>query len=205
MNNGIAHLLTIQLSSETVRLSDGGFLVFGGNTYFDSNATLGSISSVDPLEAGSNGSISAVGVEFNSAGPTAVAALSEAALRNRPITTTIVEYDPATGAIVGTAVNRFVGQIDQATSRFGPTGRTVGTACTSLVEPIFSRNTGNAMSHEFQQLISPGDTGHAQGTGLVKQWAWGTASVNGARGGIPNINPGGGGGGDFIPDQVDSR
>lgn len=222
MKNGIAQLLKIELAMRTVFLSDGGFIVFDGDTYVGGDVLLGSIAGIDPFEAGFGGSISQIDVTFHpppfqgsisgdwilaagvwsdsgvwddqsfwiDTGSNAVAALSEAALRNRRIEMFVVEYDPATGLITGTPERKFVGQVDQTTRSL--VSKTVGVSCTSRAEPIFSKNAGNAMSHEFQQLISPGDTGFAQTTGLAKQWAWGTASVSGT-GGFFGGDAGGGG------------
>jgi hypothetical protein len=194
MSAGIVQLLKISLASETVYLSDGGFIEFSGDLYTSYSETLGSISSIDPFEAGFGGSISSVDIEFANPDFNAVAALSEAALRNRAIEMYVAEYDPATGLLDGTPTRKFIGQIDQCTTRFGNGVKSVGVSCTSRAEPIFSRNGGNAMSDRFQRLIDATDNGHAQGTGLVKQWAWGTASINGTSGGSGS---GGGSGGDF--------
>lgn len=199
MSSGIVQLLKIELASETVFLSDGGFIEFDGDLYTAFNATLGSIASIDPFEAGFGGSISQIDVEFNNPGAAAVAALSEAALRNRPIEMYVGDYNPATGLMDGTPTRKFIGQIDQATTRFGQGIKSVGVSCTSRAEPIFSRNSGNAMSDRFQRLIDATDNGHAQGTGLNKQWAWGTASINGANTGAGGAGtPGGGGDPNFL-------
>ncbi len=188
MKNGIAQLIKIELSTGTVFLSDGGFLVYAGDTYVSKDSVIGSIASVDTLEAGFGGSISAVDISFNGSGPAATAALSEAALRNRPIELIVAEYNPATGGIVGTPEVKFKGQVDQSTKRLGE--QTVGVSCTSLAEPIFSKNAGNALTNQLQQEISAGDTGLTQTTGLGKQWAWGTASVGGTGAGSPGGGPG---------------
>jgi hypothetical protein len=199
MSAGIVQLLKIELASETVYLSDGGFIEFGGDLYTAYSETLGSIASIDPFEAGFGGSISSVDIEFNNPDFNAVAALSEAALRNRAIEMYVAEYDPATGLLDGTPTRKFIGQIDQATTRFGNGVKSVGVSCTSRAEPIFSRNGGNAMSDKFQRLIDATDNGHAQGTGLVKQWAWGTASIGGVRG-----SGSGGGAGNDSNDAFDA-
>jgi hypothetical protein len=183
MSNVIAHLIKLDLSDRTVYLSDGGFVPWDGDIYLNRDSVIGSIGAVQAFEAGFGGNISQIDVEFNNPGAGAVAALSEAALANRRIEIFVADYDLALGAVSGTPERKFLGQVDQATSTFAEGVKSVGVSCTSLAEPIFSQNTSNAMSHQFQQLISPGDTGHAQGTGLEKQWAWGTASIGGASGG----------------------
>jgi hypothetical protein len=173
--NGFIGLLQIDLPDRTVRLCDGGFIVFGGQTFRDSDSVLGSIASIDAMSEGASDEIPALDIAFNPPGPVAFTALTAGALQRSQVRLWLAEYNVATNAIVGTPDLLFLGQLDQPAIRYSRTEYSISISCVSLAEWMFELDTGNALSDTEHQSRYPGELGHANATGLQIPVAWGIA------------------------------
>lgn len=179
-------LLKIELPAGDVFLSDGGFITFGGDTYTETDATLGSLQSVDPMTEGTEGAIPALDLTFGVPDASALTALSNGAIQRSTVTMWLVEYNHDTNLPVGTNEPLFIGQIDQPAFRFSSREFIASLACTSKLEVMFSRDSGNRLSSTFHKSMFAGETGHDNATGLSVKVAWGVAG--------PPTSSGGGGG-----------
>lgn len=171
--NGFIGLLQIDLPARTVRLCDGGFIVFGGETFRDSDSVLGTIASIESMSEGATDEIPALDLTFNPPGPVAFTELTAGALQRSQVRLWLAEYNVATNAIVGTPDLLFLGQLDQPAIRYSRTEYSISISCVSLAEWMFELDTGNALSDTEHQSRYPGELGHANATGLQVPIAWG--------------------------------
>jgi hypothetical protein len=171
--NGFTGLLQIDLPDRTVRLCDGGFIVFGGETFRDSDSVLGTLASIESMSEGATDEIPALDLTFNPPGPVAFTALTAGALQRSQVRLWLAEYNVATNAIVGTPDLLFLGQLDQPAIRYSRTEYSISISCVSLAEWMFELDTGNALSDTEHQSRYPGELGHANATGLQVPIAWG--------------------------------
>jgi len=181
---GIVALLEIDLPGHMVRLCDGGFFEFGGDTFTDSDSLLGTLVSVEPLQEGVEQEIPALDLYFNPPANVSIAVLSQAAIERRSVRLWLAEYDSETGVIdTGATELRFVGIVDQPSVKFSRTEYVVSITVVPHAEYVFNRNIGNGLSASFHKSLYPGETGHDNATGLGVAIAWGTerpATTSGA-------------------------
>lgn len=187
---GLIGLLKIELPDATVRLCDGGFVVFGGETYTSVDPTFGSIASLAALTEGMGEEIPALELSLNPAASSAPAELSQPGFQRSAVRLWIGELDIDTGLLVGDPDLLFFGQIDQSVLRVGRSVRDLAMTIVSTLERLFMRNEGNSLSPVFHKSVWPGETGHDNATGLSVPVSWGVEGSRGTFGG----NVGGGGG-----------
>lgn len=172
-------LVKIELPDDTIRLCDGGFFVWGAETYRSLDATFGTISSIDALTEGVGDEVPALDLLFLPPSTAAVADLSQPGYQKSRARFWLAEYDVETGLIDGDPDLLFDGQIDQTTLTVGRDTRELAMSIVSNAERLFERNIGNSLNAAFQKAVWPGDTGHDNATGLGRQVAWGVESPAG--------------------------
>lgn len=173
-------LLKIELPDATVRLCDGGFVVFDGETYTSNDATFGTVASLQALTEGVGEEIPAMELSLNPATDAAPADLSQPGFQRSAVRFWIGEYDPDAGTLSGTPDLLFYGQIDQTVLKVGRAVRELAMTIVSALERLFMRNEGNTLSPAFHKSVWPGETGHDNATGLTVPVAWGVESSGGA-------------------------
>lgn len=173
-------LLKIELPAETIRLCDGGFIEFDGETYQSVDPTFGTIASLQALTEGVGEEIPALELTLNPAGDSAAADLSQPGFQKSTVRLWIGEYDTDTGLLVGDPDLLFYGQIDQTVLKVGRSTRDLAMTIVSTLERLFMRNEGNSLSPVFHKSIWPGETGHDNASGLTVAVAWGVESSQGA-------------------------
>lgn len=191
---GLIGLLKIELPTDTIRLCDGGFIVFGGETYESADPVFGTIASLAALTEGVGEEIPAMELALNPNGASAPADLSQPGFQKSLVRLWIGEKDEDTGQLVGTPDLLFYGQIDQTVLRVGRSARDLSMTIVATLERLFMRNEGNSLSPMFHKSVWPGETGHDNATGLGISVAWGVESSRGAFGGSSGGSGGGGGG-----------
>lgn len=175
-------LVQIDLPTHTVRLTDGGFIVFSGQTFTSADAVFGSIGSIETLNEGVGDELPALQVTFLPAASATPAQLSSPGFQRSRCRFWLGEYVPATGLISGTPTLLFDGQLDRTQLRV-EREREVTFSVVSLAERLFETNLGNWASSTFHKSIWPGELGHDNATGLKIPVAWGTAAPPAASGG----------------------
>jgi hypothetical protein len=191
-------LLKIELPTADVLLCDGGWFPWAGDVYQSRDPVFGVIGSVEGLEEGVGDELPALELEFVPADDAAVSDLSQPGFQQSRVRLWVGEYDPETGAIVGTPELEFDGMLDQTTLRVGRSERTLASTIVPTAERLFQRNIGNSLSPGFHKTLFAGELGHDNATGLKVAVAWGVASPARATG-----NSGGGGGGGFGSGTLD--
>lgn len=202
---GIIGLLEIALPDSTVRLCDGGFIVFGGQTYRSADATFGTIAGVEPMSEGIGEEVPALELTLLPDDSAAPEDLSQPGFQKSIVRFWIGEFDPDTGLIDGTPDLMFHGQIDQTTLSVSKGRRELAMTIVSTVERLFLRNRGNSLNPRFHKSVWPGETGHDNATGLTTPVAWGVESAGGANGSSRGGGSFGGGASPRMYDGVDLR
>lgn len=185
--NGETWLLSLELPSGTVFLSDGGVTPWNGDTYRPSDASIGSVATIGEIRSGFNSRLPEQEFTFAVPDNGALTALQAGAWARSSVRLWVAEYDTQTGQVVGTPDNRFSGKMDRVRQQFALKQLSVIVSCVSEREVALFSNDNNGLSAEFHKGIWPNETGHDQATGLVIPDAWGvesgTASTFGTTGG----------------------
>ncbi|MGL5447904.1 MAG: hypothetical protein ACRDBL_11400 [Rhabdaerophilum sp.] len=189
---GITGLARIAFPTRVVRLCDGGFFTFAGETYLSADDVFGNIGSIEPLTEGVGNEVPALNITFQPPSTSAAGLLSQPGFQRASAKFWIAEYDTATGLIVGTPELTFLGQVDQTTLGVGRGERSLANTIVSTAERLFAGNIGNTQSPNFHKSIWPGELGHDNATGLGVPTAWGVASpaVAGGSGGSSGFGSG---------------
>ncbi len=192
---GLTGLVKIELPSRTIRYSDGGFIVYGGETYAEEDDVFGTIGQFEAMEEGVGDMVPEVSMTLLPPDTTAPVDISQPGNQTSRVTFYIVEYDTDTGLAV-TGDTFFVGQVDQTVLTDGEDTYELNVSVVSLTERLFEGNTGNFISGTWHKSIWSGELGHDNGTGLSKSVAWGVESPRAySTGGGGGRGAGGGGGG----------
>lgn len=197
MSNGLTWLLKLDLAGGAVFLSDGGVTTWGGDTYTPIDATLGGISQINEITEGLGPEMPELEIVFAPPSNAALTPLQSGAFQRRSVRLWLAEFNPATGAVVGTPDLRFAGNMDRVRQQFGLRQLQVVLSCVPETEVLFFSDDGNGLSAEFHKSIYSGETGHDQATGLVLPIQWGVANSRGATGGS-GFGGNGGNGGEFL-------
>jgi len=192
--NGLTWLLRLDLPSGAVFLTDGGVTTWGGNTYSASHPVLGGFAQISEITEGVGGELPELEIAFASHSNEALTPLQTGAFQRSIVRLWLAEFNPSTGAVVGTPELRFAGRMDRVRQQFALRQLQIIVSAVPELEALFFSDDGNGLSAEFHKSIFPGETGHDQASGLVKTVAWGVASAV-QNGGVFNGSAGGDGGG----------
>lgn len=166
-------LCKIELPSATIRLCDGGRIVWGAETFRGKDATFGTIGALQTLREGAGDELQPLEMTLLPPDTTAAAALVVPTFQGSRVRLWISEYVVATGLVTGTPELKFDGELDQATL-------TLENVLELTVVPraarLFELNIGNSLSPAFHKSIWVGETGHDNATGLGRPVAWGTVA-----------------------------
>ena len=180
-------LLAIDLPGHAIRLCDGGFIVWSGETYRGADSVFGTVGAVDTLTEGFGDSVPALSVTLLPPSGSAPAVLSAPGHQTSQVRFILAQYDVVAGTVVSAEV-QFVGQVDTTNLTIAKGRRELAVNVTSLAERLFEGNIGNTLSPVWHKSIWPGELGHDNATGLTVPVAWGTERP-------VTVYSGGGGGG----------
>lgn len=191
MRIGLTGLMQIDLPERTLRLCDGGFFEFEGQTFRAKDEVFGTILSFEAMAEGVGDTIPALSLTLIPKDTTAAADLSRPGHQTARVRLWIAEFDVDTMEIVAASL-QFDGQVDQSVLKVGRASRTLDLTVVSLMERIFEGNIGNTLNPSWHKSVWPGETGHDNATGLVLPVAWGAAASQGGGRGTGGGTRGGG-------------
>lgn len=171
-------LLAIDLPEREIRLCDGGFIEYDGDTYRGKDAVFGTVASVDALTEGFGDSVPALSLTLLPPDTTAAVDLSKPGHQTARVRFILAEFVADTGLITSAEV-QFDGQIDQTVLTVGRGQRALTISVVSLAERLFEGNIGNSLSPVWHKTVHPGELGHDNATGLSVPVAWGVESPRG--------------------------
>jgi len=169
----ITGLIKITLPDHTIRLCDGGFFQYDGETYLPSDDIFGVISSIEGLSEGVGNEVPALRVGFLPPGTSEPADLSKPGYQNARVVARIAEYDVDTGEITQILSTEFIGILDQTTITRGRNTYDLDCIIVADGERLFQRNIGNSLNSAFHKSVFAGETGEDNATGLSIPVAWG--------------------------------
>lgn len=175
--SGLTWLLRLDLPSGSVFLNDGGVTVWGGNTYTPEDPVIGSIAQIGGLSEGFGPELPEQEIVFAPPSNAALTPLQEGAFARSALRLWLAEYDPETGAVIGTPDLRFSGRMDRIRQQFAFKQLQVTVASVPETEVLLFSDDGNGLSASFHKQVYPGETGHDQATGLVRTVTWGVESA----------------------------
>lgn len=170
----ITSLIRITLrGGPTIRLSDGGFITWGAETFQGVDPVFGTIGSIESMAEGVGDEIPALELTLLPPMTSAPAQLTSPDYQNSQVDIYIGEYNPDTGVFFGSPDIMFTGQIDQPVFRVGRERREIILSIVSTAERLFMANDGNSLSPRWQKSIWPGDRGQDNAIDLTIPVAWG--------------------------------
>lgn len=172
----IAGLCEIALPSKTIRLCDGGFVLW---------PEVGTFTAKDP-DFGTIGAVEASGEAISDQAPggkivllppssVSAAALFQPDAQGAPIRFWLAEVDRSSGAVVGSPELMFDGLVDTLTLKTSRAGRTVELEYMAAAERLFMVREGNVLSPRWHKSIWPGELGLDHVTGTAVQVPWGVS------------------------------
>ena len=170
----LAGLVKIEIPSSTIRLCDGGFVIWSAETFASADDAFGAIGELASLSEGVGDEVPALGITFLPKSTASAASLSNGAWQGSRVRFWIAEVNQATAAVVGTPTLMFDGQIDSTELVVGRGTRELRMDVVSRAERLFVINEGNTLSPRFHKMIYPGELGHDNASGSITV-AWGTA------------------------------
>jgi hypothetical protein len=186
----LAGLLKLELrDGRVIRLCDGGFVVWGAETFRSKDETFGIIGSMEGMEEGVGDEVPTFSMTFLPVSTAAAAQLSAPGMQGSRMRLWIAEQDVDTDAIIGTPDQQFDGQLDQTKLIIGRGKRELEMSFVPMGERFFNSNDGNTLSSAFHKSIYPGELGEDNATGLSSAVAWGTEAQPGSNGGAAQVYP----------------
>lgn len=189
----LAGFLKWEAGSETVRLCDGGTLVFDGESYTPRHSVFGAISGFDPIGEGVGDEAPAGTLTFSPDPDADPGTINAATLQGSRIRMWISEIDRDTGEIVGTPDLQLDNIVDVTRLRINRNVFELAADIVSRTERLFLINEGNVLSGERHRQIYPSELGLNNAIGVPQIVPWG---VVGAPRGTVSYSGGSGGGGD---------
>lgn len=171
----LSGLIKIELPEATLLLCDGGFVIWGGDTFFNTDPVFGSIGAIEPLSEGVGDSAPALRLTFLPASTAAAADLSQPSWQGSRVRMWIAEVNLSTNAVIGTPDLMFDGQTDSTELVIGKGKRELVMDVVSSAERLFVIDEANTLSDRFHKSLYPGERGEENATGVGVGVAWGTS------------------------------
>ncbi len=149
--------LELVLPERTVRLTSGGTVVFGSNTYLPEDADIGALSAVGETEEGEVGEATAPDLSFATYTDDGLVELSEA--QGAAWTLYWGTVNPATGAVVGTPQTVARGYLNVNTLGFGPGERSLSVSSYTEEQFQLLDDSQKRLSPAHHKSIWSGETG----------------------------------------------
>lgn len=162
-----AILVRLDLPGQTYFLTDGGFVIWGGDTYYGRHPTLGIFSSVSGLTSGIANQTTRVDIRVLPKSIAALSILNGATIQGCRVRVWRGAIDFQTGLIIGEPTLRFDGTIDLPRLQIGMEwGCTLecGTQAARQLEP----NADWRQNHAFHVLRWSDEMGLIKVSGVVK-------------------------------------
>lgn len=201
----LAGLVTIALPDATIRLCDGGQVIWGADVFRAKAESWGSIGQLNGFEESVGDDAPGATLTFLPASAAAAASLALPANQMSAVRFWLAQVDEATGAVVSGAVELIADMlIDTAELKFGRGARRLELGLVSAADRLFEINIGNVLSGPFHRSLWPGEQGLDNAVDVGTTVAWRSKAP--PRGSVTTAAPAyggsGGGGGLFVPEAV---
>lgn len=167
------NLIKLELPTRTVRLCDGGVIVWGADVFRGRDAVFGCVTGAEALTEGVGNEVPAFSITFSPEASAAPADLNKPEFQKSPFHWWVANWNAATCAVVGSPTLQFAGTLDQVELQFTNNSRELENGIVSVAERLFAARRGNGCSPTFHKSVWAGETGHDEATGLTFPDAWG--------------------------------
>jgi uncharacterized membrane protein YgcG len=191
----LAGLCEIVLPSRTIRLCDGAFVTWDGNTYTSEDEDFGTIEAIDQVAESISDEAPSGKLTMLPPSIAAAADLFQPEAQGSPMRFWLAEINQATGAVVGTPENLFSGFLNTLNLTIGRQRRAVEIEFMSEAERLFWTKEGNVLSPRFHKSVWAGELGLDFATGTQLAVPWGVAGPGRGTISIGGGGSSGGGGG----------
>ena len=164
--------VSIALPGGTIRLVSGGAVVIGGNAYSAYSSTYGSLSMVNTIGDGADGSVSRATITLLPAGGTAIADLTDTDAQGSVVVIYQGAINEATGAAIGTSETLFTGELDYCRLSVGPGGWSLEIECGTEEGRLLEPNEEWVLSDAFHKAIWPGELGLENVSAVQRKVYW---------------------------------
>ena len=171
-------LVTIVLPDDTIRWTDGGFVVWDSNTYQDEDATWGALSAVEEIEDGVTGSATVCALSIN-APPDSLADWTAVDVQGSVVTVHLGAVDRATGLLIGEPELLIRCELDQPRLGVGGSVSLIYDCITEearMLEP----NEEQRQTDSFHQTVWPGEKHYEFVTDVRRKIYWRADNPNNA-------------------------
>ena len=190
----LAGLLKLELpGQDPIRLCDGGFVKWNGETYLSDHPVFGTVAGFAALTEGVGDELPAGSIAFLPPKIAAAVELSRPGYQGARLRMWVAEIDKATGEPIGEPELAADWLTDKTVLKRGANARALEVICVTHSQRLLARNEGNSLSTAAHQRVFPGETGHDNAVGMDVTVAWGVAAP--ARGIVQSAGGGGGVGG----------
>jgi hypothetical protein len=177
----LVHLVTVTLSSATVRWMDtggSGFVVWGANTYRAEDAVYGALGAIGAIEDGADGQATVCDLTIL-CDETAMALWIDPAEQGSLVTIHLGAINQATGLLIGTPELLFRGELDQPRLSAGR-GQTLIFDCITEEARMLEPNEEQRLTDSFHQSVWPGELGYDMVSELEQTVFWRADDPRGA-------------------------
>lgn len=162
-------LYTLELDDATIRWTNGGFVVWGGNTYSALNA-YGTISESEEISDGIDSEATINAVTVFPADNTAFAALSSMEAQGAPVSTHLATVDFETGLLSGDPEELLRAEIDEP--RLAANGGALILDCITEESRMLEANDERRLTDPAHRGAWPDELGLSNVTGLPLRRYW---------------------------------
>lgn len=194
-------LLEIELPSHTIRISDGGPVIFGGQLFDSQDSVYGVLDQVETVTDALGTEAPKVRFGFLPASLPAMAEITNPTNQGSPVKLWFGAIDQATGWLIGEPELLFLGELDTAEFEATESATVITFDVASAWERLFDSNEGLRLNNAFLQSVWPGALGFEYITHIQRRLPWNqdarrptvVRDVNGGGGGSGSFTGGGGG------------
>lgn len=164
-------LVTLTLPSRTVRLTDGGFVIWSGQTYAAEDDIYGTLDTVEDIEDGADGQATRCAITILPPDATAMAQLASPLAQGSPVTVHLGAVNRLTGLLIGTPDLLFRGELDFGRLAVGPQW-SLALECGTEEARQLELNADQRLSPSYHKGIWPGEKGFDNLDGIKRKIHW---------------------------------
>lgn len=172
-------LLTVVLPGGTIRLTDGGFVVWSGNTYDSRDEVYGTMGAVEEIEDGVDNTAGLCAITVLPPDDTALAALASPLVQGAPVTVHLGAVNRLTGLLEGEPELLFRGELNYARLGVGDSWSLV-LECTTEEGRQLEPNAAQMLTDSFHKSVWPGERGFEHVIELGRPIYWREDTPRGA-------------------------
>ena len=171
-------LVEIELPTHTIRWTDGGFVVWDGQTFAARDETYGVLSSIEAIEDGVDNQATVCALTILPPDGAGFTALIAPGVQGSPVTIHQGAVSAATGTLIGEPDLLARLELDQP--RIGGNSDSLIYDCITEEARMLEANEERRLTDTFHQSAWPGELGYKNVTALPRKRYWRASNPNNA-------------------------